>query len=145
MDSFQHIKSGGGKNYDYSQDHCFVKLSSHDTNGELSMVEDTLKPGFFLGRHHHKIMTEVFYILEGEVELIFDEESVLAKVGDTVTVPPHVWHAARCEQGGRMLTIFKEGRFDVFLERLSHMTEEQFQDAALMKALAEEFDIYDED
>ena len=107
------------------------------------MVEDTLKPGFFLGRHHHKIMTEVFYVLEGEVTFIFDEETVLAKAGDTVTVPPQVWHAAKCEQGGKMLTIFKDGRFDLYLERLSHMTDEEFQDEVLMQSLAEEFDIYE--
>ena len=37
-----------------------------------SLVEDTMKPGFHLGRHHHKKMTEIFYILEGELTLIFD-------------------------------------------------------------------------
>lgn len=143
MDNFQYIKSGAGKNYDYTQDYCFIKLSSRDTNGELSIVEDSLKPGFFLERHHHKIMTEVFYILEGEVEFIFDDETVLARAGDTITVPPKVWHAAKCEQGGKMLTIFKQGHFDQYLERLSQMTEEQFQDAELMQSLAEEFDIYE--
>lgn len=143
MEKFQYIRSGSGKNYDYTRDHCFIKLSSHDTDGELSIVEDRLKPGFFLERHHHKIMTEVFYILEGEVEFIFDDETVTARAGDTITVPPEVWHAARCEHGGKMLTIFKQGRFDQYLERLSTMTEEQFQDAELMKSLAEEFDIYE--
>ncbi len=138
------IRKGEGDNYPYSQDHCFVKLSSHRTNGELSFVEDTLKPGFYLARHHHKIMTEVFYILEGEVELIFDDETIVAKPGDTVTVPPHVWHAARCEKGGKMLSIFKNGQFDVYLERLSKMADEDFADEALMKALNAEFDIYNE-
>ena len=60
MESFQFVKAGEGENYNYSQDHCFVKLSSDKTNGELCFVEDTLKPKFFLARHHHKIMTEVF-------------------------------------------------------------------------------------
>ena len=138
------IRKGEGDNYPYSQDHCFVKLSSHHTNGELSFVEDTLKPGFYLARHHHKIMTEVFYILEGEVELIFDDETIVAKPGDTVTVPPHVWHAARCEKGGKMLSIFKYGQFDVYLERLSKMADEDFADEALMKKLNAEFDIYNE-
>lgn len=107
------------------------------------MVEDTLKPGFYLGRHHHKIMTEVFYILEGEVEFIFDDKTLLATPGDTVTVPPNIWHAARCEQGGKMLTIFKDGRFDDYLERLSKMTNAQFEDAALMQSVSAEFDIYE--
>ncbi|MEL6534538.1 MAG: cupin domain-containing protein [Bacteroidota bacterium] len=137
------IKNGEGENYNYAQDHCFVKLSSRQTNGELCFVEDTLKPGFFLGRHHHKIMTEVFYILEGEVELIFDDQTLVLKPGDTVTVPPHVWHAASCNEGGKMLTIFKNGQFDLYLERLSQMKEVDFANADLMKQVSAEFDIYE--
>ncbi|MET1258911.1 cupin domain-containing protein [Flagellimonas sp. DF-77] len=143
MDSKEVIRNGKGENYDYSQDHCFVKLSSDHTNGSLSFVEDSLKPGFYLGRHHHKIMTEVFYILEGEVELIFDEETIIAKPGDTVTVPPHVWHAARCKEGGKMLTIFHKGQFDRYLKKLSTLTDQDFEDAQLMKAISAEFDIYE--
>ena len=143
MDAKEIIKNGEGENYDYSQDHCFIKLSSRHTNGELCFVEDTLKPGFHLGRHHHKIMTEVFYILEGEVELIFDDETIVAKTGDTVTVPPNIWHEAKCEKGGKMLTIFKNGQFDLYLEKLSTMTNEDFANADLMKAISAEFDIYE--
>lgn len=137
------IRKGEGENYNYSQDHCFVKLSSRDTNGELCLIEDTLKPGFHLKRHHHKIMTEVFYMLEGEMELIFDDESITIKEGDTITVAPNVWHEAKCKEGGKMLTIFKNGRFDVFLERLSTMTKDDFADKAAMKAFSAEFDIYE--
>jgi quercetin dioxygenase-like cupin family protein len=143
MKEKEFIRNGEGENYNYSQDHCFIKLSSRHTNGELSFVEDTLKPGFYLGRHHHKIMTEVFYILEGEVELIFDDETIVAKVGDTITVPPNVWHAARCEKGGKMLTIFKNGQFDLYLEKLSTLTDEDFANKELMTALSAEFDIYE--
>ncbi|MEO1438239.1 MAG: cupin domain-containing protein [Bacteroidota bacterium] len=138
------IRNGEGENYNYSQDHCFIKLSSHHTNGELSFVEDTLKPGFHLGRHHHKIMTEVFYILEGELELIFDDETIIAQAGDTITVPPHVWHEAKCEKGGKMLTIFKNGQFDLYLEKLSTLSDADFKDAERMRAINAEFDIYEE-
>lgn len=138
------IRKGEGDNYNYSQDHCFIKLSSHRTNGELSFVEDTLKPGFYLARHHHKIMTEVFYILEGEVELIFDDEVIVSKPGDTITVPPNVWHAAKCVKGGKMLSIFKNGQFDLYLERLSQMSDADFANEELMKSTSAEFDIYEE-
>lgn len=138
------IRNGEGENYNYSQDHCFIKLSSRGNNGELCFVEDTLKPGFYLPRHHHKIMTEVFYILEGEVELIFDEETLICKPGDTITVPPNVWHAARCEAGGKMLSIFKQGRFDQYLEKLSTLNDSDFENAALMKRISAEYDIYEE-
>lgn len=138
------IRNGEGENYNYSQDHCFIKLSSRNTQGELSFVEDTLKPGFYLARHYHKIMTEVFYILEGEVEFIFDDEVISAKEGDTLTVPPHVWHAASCKNGGKMLTIFKNGQFDLYLKKLSQLSDSDFQDTEFMKSISAEFDIYEE-
>lgn len=143
MKNHVYIPAGKGDNYNYSQDHCFIKLSSNDTNGELCFVEDTLKPGFHLGRHHHKIMTEVFYMLEGELELIFDDETVTLRPGDTSTVPPQVWHEAKCEEGGKMLTIFKYGRFVLYLEKLSRLTDNDFTDSALMEKINAEFDIYE--
>ncbi len=142
MNEKEIIRKGAGENYNYAQDHCFVKLASSATNGELCMVEDTLKPGFFLPRHYHKIMTEVFYVLVGEVELIFDDEIILCLPGDTITVPPNVWHAAKCAKGGKMLTIFKNGQFDLYLKRLSTMSDSDFEDSALMTTVAAEFDIY---
>lgn len=142
--SQHYIKAGEGENYNYSQDHCFVKLSSRDTNGQLCLIEDTLKPGFHLKRHHHKIMTEIFYMLEGQMQLIFDDEIIILKEGDTITVFPQVWHEAICKEGGKMLTIFKDGQFDVFLEELSKMTEEDFSNTELMKSVSHKFDIYEE-
>ncbi len=142
MQSFNIVRKGEGENYDYSQDHCFIKVSSRDTNGELCMVEDTLKPGFHLKRHHHKVMTEIFYMLDGELDLIFDDETVTLKEGDTITVPPNVWHEAKSKDGGRMLTLFKNGKFDIFLERLSTMTSADFADKEFMRSFNAEFDIY---
>ena len=107
------------------------------------MIEDTLKPGFHLKRHHHKIMTEIFYMLVGEMELIFDDETITLKAGDTITVPPNVWHEAKCAKGGKMLTIFKNGQFDVFLEQLSLMTDADFSDEKLMRSFSAKFDIYE--
>ena len=139
------IKSGEGKDFDYAQDHCYVKLPFAASGNSCSIVEDTLKPGFYLPRHHHKIMTEVFYILEGVFELIFDDETMVLGPGDTATVPPNVWHIGKCDKGGKMLTVFVNGRFDEYLEKLSTMTDEDFADAEKMKAINAEYDIYNED
>jgi quercetin dioxygenase-like cupin family protein len=144
MKNFQHVKNQEGKNYNYAQDHCFVKVASQDTNGTLCMVEDLLKPGFYLPRHHHKIMTEIFYVLEGDVIFIFDNETIHAAPGDTITIQPNVWHTVKSAAGAKMLTIFKDGQFDLYLHRLSQMTDTDFQNAAFMQALSAEFDIYNE-
>ena len=88
-------------------------------------------------------MTEVFYILEGEVELGFDDETIFLKAGDTITVPPNVWHYAKCEKGGKMLTIFKNGQFDEYLEYLSKLSDAQFEDKEFMAEVSARFDIYE--
>jgi quercetin dioxygenase-like cupin family protein len=83
-------------------------------------------------------------MLIGEMELVFDDETIILKEGDTITVPPNVWHEATCKNGGKMLTIFKNGHFDVFLEELSKMTEKDFSNKELMKTVSNKFDIYEE-
>ena len=138
------IKQGEGKDFDYSQDHCYVKLPFKVT-GNCSMVEDTMKPGFYLPRHHHKIMTEVFYMLEGDFELIYDNKTIHLKPGDTAIVPPNVWHIGKSDKGGKMITVFVNGRFDEYLEKMSKLTEADFADAEKMKAINAEYDIYNED
>lgn len=89
-------------------------------------------------------MTEVFYMLDGELELIFDNETIVLEEGDSITVPPNVWHEAKSANGGKMLTIFRNGEFDLFLEHLSTMSEDDFADKELMKAISAKFDIYEE-
>ena len=54
-------------------------------------------------------------MLVGELELIFDDETIILREGDTITVPPNFWHEAKSVDGGKMLTIFKNGEFDIFL------------------------------
>jgi quercetin dioxygenase-like cupin family protein len=83
-------------------------------------------------------------MLDGEMELVFDDETIILRPGDTITVPPNVWHEALCKEGGKMLTLFKNGRFDVFLEKLSKMTEADFANPELMKSVSNEFDIYED-
>ena len=73
---------------------------------------------------------------------VFDDDIIILKKGDTITVPPNVWHEAICEDGGKMLTLFKNGEFDVFVEELSKMTKEDFSNEKLMISVANKFDIY---
>ncbi len=140
--NYEIIQPGKGIEYEWSGDHIFVKTFGHLAEGRVSMVEDTLKPGFHLGRHHHKKMTEIFYILEGELTLVFDNETVVASAGTTVNVPPNVWHAAKSENGAKMLSVFSPAGFEDYLAQLKTLTDEQFADEAFMQALNEEYDIW---
>jgi quercetin dioxygenase-like cupin family protein len=139
----QIILPGQGKSYDWSKDHIFVKSTLDLSDGRLTLVEDRLKPGFSLARHHHRKMIEIFYVLDGAVEFIFDDESVVATPGTTLNVPPNVWHEVKSTEGARLLTIFSPGGFDRYLEELVVLTEGQYADAAFMRDLSERYDIFD--
>ena len=136
------VLPGQGKSYDWAKDHVFVKSAVALSDGRLTLVEDRLKPGFFLARHHHKKMIEIFYVLEGSVEFAFDDEKVIAMPGTTLNVPPDVWHEVRSDEGAKLLTIFSPGGFDTYLEELVALTEGQYADAAFMTALSEKYDIF---
>ena len=83
-------------------------------------------------------------MLTGEMELVFDVEKIILREGDTLTIPPNVWHETLYKDGGKMLTIFKNGQFDIFLETLTKMSEEDFTDKELMKSISSNFDIYED-
>jgi mannose-6-phosphate isomerase-like protein (cupin superfamily) len=138
------VLPGSGKRYDWSQDHVFVKARLELSDGRLTLVEDHLKPGFFLSRHHHKKMIEIFYVLEGSVRFEFDDETVDAAPGTTLSVPPGIWHQVSSPGGARLLTIFSPGGFDAYLEELAVLSEGQYADAAFMTRLSQRYDIFDQ-
>ena len=140
--NYEIIQPGEGIEYKWSSDHIFVKTIGNLAKGRVSMVEDTLKPGFQLGRHYHKKMIEIFYILEGEVTLIFDDETVIASAGTTINVPPNVWHEAKSENGAKMLSVFSPAGFEDYLAQMKTLSDEQFADEAFMQALNEKYDIW---
>ena len=138
----QVIESGGGPSYEWANDHICVKTTCDHAEGRVTVVEDKLKPGFHLARHFHRKMTEIFYLLEGQVIFKFKEEAVVASRGMTINIPPNVTHEVVSEQGARLITVFSPGGFDRYLEEMAAMTQAQFADAALMRTLAEKYDTW---
>lgn len=142
--NYEVVKPGEGIEYEWTSDHIFVKSVGALAEGRVSMVEDTVKPGFHLARHYHKQMTEIFYILEGEITLIFDDQTVVATAGMTINIPPNVRHEAKSENGAKMLSIFSPAGFEDYLAVMKTLTDEQFADARFMQALNEKYDIWNE-
>jgi quercetin dioxygenase-like cupin family protein len=138
------VAAGQGLDYDWSQDHISVKTPMELTDGRVSVVEDVLKPGFHLPAHRHRSMVEIFYILEGEVTFAFEDETVIATPGTTVTVPPNVRHEVTCPGGARLVTIFTPGGFDLHLAELATLTPVQLDDAEFIRELGERYDIWQE-
>lgn len=143
-DRYSFLPPGGGKNYDWSADHTFVKVSAADTAGQYTLMEDNLKEHFALGLHLHRHHAETFYILEGDIDFHVDGDWLAAAPGATIHIPPGVPHACMLAPGcksARMLMIYQPSGFDQYLEALSALDEAALADEAQMTALKEEYDI----
>jgi quercetin dioxygenase-like cupin family protein len=136
------VAPGKGTDYDWSNDHMFIKTPFEVTDGRVTVAEDTLKPGFHLARHHHRLMVEVFFVIDGDVRFVFDDETAIVTAGTVVNIPPNVWHEVTCADGARMLTVFTPGGFDHYLAELASMDEAALADAERMTRLAERYDIW---
>ncbi len=133
-----------GREYDWSQDRISVKTPTELTDGRVTVVEDSLKPGFHLPAHRHRSMVEIFYILDSEVTFAFEDETVNATPGATVTVVADRRHEVTCVDGGRLITIFTPGGFDRYLAELAALTPAELDDGDRVRELGERYDIWPE-
>jgi mannose-6-phosphate isomerase-like protein (cupin superfamily) len=102
-------------------------VDSNATGGALSTVRVTLEKGANGARpHHHKGSAEMFYVLEGTVQVLSGSDIVTAEQGDLIVVPPHLAHAFAAARGksADLLIVIAPGveRFEYFrqLERIAY-------------------------
>jgi len=134
---------GEGPNYNWENDHTFVKVGSEQTGGAYTLMEDNLKASFALGLHKHDTHAETFYFLEGVVDFYMDGEWIKATKGTTIHVPPGVPHACKVANGepAKMLMIYQPSGFDGFLAEMAQMTDADFADSSKINALNTKYDI----
>lgn len=92
---------------------------SSTTGGALSTVRVSLNKGADGARpHRHEKSAEMFYILDGRVEVLSGTEVVQAEAGDVIVVPPRMPHAFAAERHSHadILIIIAPGveRFEYF-------------------------------
>jgi len=98
-----------------------VKLlaDSSATGGALSTVQVTLDKGADGARpHRHEKSAEMFYIVDGRVEVLSGNQIVSAEAGDIIVVPPRLPHAfaAARNSSAEILIVITPGveRFEYF-------------------------------
>ncbi|MFC5747279.1 cupin domain-containing protein [Actinomadura rugatobispora] len=68
--------------------------------------------------HYHRDSAEMFFILDGRLQVLIDDEVVTAREGDLLVVPPHTTHAfaAAPDSAADVLIVLTPGveRFDYF-------------------------------
>ncbi len=81
--------------------------------GEVHVIEERMPPGTSEQAHWHERARQLFYVLEGELTMRFDEGDVRVSRGASLEIEPGTAHQARNESGA-------EARFLVVLVPPSH-------------------------
>jgi quercetin dioxygenase-like cupin family protein len=72
---------------------CTFKVTGRNTNDHFGLFEVEMDPGAVGARPHiHHQLTEIFYVVEGEVQLLAGEERVSGGPGAMLLVPPTAVH-----------------------------------------------------
>ncbi|MFC8531213.1 cupin domain-containing protein [Nocardia sp. NPDC057227] len=118
-------------------------IDADETGGALNTLEVTMPRGAAgAAPHYHTRSDELFYIAEGELQLLAGDRIVTVGAGGSVLVPRHMPHAfgAAPESAARILIALVPGvrRFEYFrlLERISRGE----SDFAELAASQEEYD-----
>ncbi len=90
-----HVPPNQGESVWMGGDRITVKLASEDTGGTYSILEGVSPPQGGPPPHTHSNEDEALYVLEGEVEVLLGEETILAGVGSCVYAPRGILHTYR--------------------------------------------------
>jgi quercetin dioxygenase-like cupin family protein len=70
-----------------------LKVTGEESGGVCAVVESTIPPHFAgAPAHAHRRTTEVFYIIAGTVALTVGQQTLIARSGDVLRVPPNRVH-----------------------------------------------------
>lgn len=87
------LQPGEGRSVQIRTSTCTFKVTGQETNGHFGLFEFVMEPGTEgASPHIHKHLTEIFYVVEGEVELVLDQQRTLASPGTLMRVPENIPH-----------------------------------------------------
>jgi len=102
-----------------------VKVSSQDTDGQLTVFEQTgLTPKGGPPLHIHPYQDEMFYVIEGEYKFQVGEDKYQMNPGDTIFLPRNVPHAfIQITDKARMVLSFQpSGKMEEFFRKTAEWT-----------------------
>lgn len=97
-----------------------VLVSQDDTEGKFSVMEQLMPQRSGVAPHLHPRVSEMFYVLDGEMALQLEDQVVTAKPGQFVRIPPATPHAfAVTTESCRVLNLYVPALFDDFISMTS--------------------------
>lgn len=99
-------------------DHYTFLVTGEESGGAYFVMEALVPPGGGPPPHIHREEDETFYVLEGEVEFLLGDETVMARRGDFVNIPRGTVHRFRNTGMGtaRLVLTFTPAGIERFFE-----------------------------
>ncbi|MBL9119948.1 MAG: cupin domain-containing protein [Phycisphaerae bacterium] len=113
------VAAGSGTRVNVLGDHQTIRLTGADTDGALTVIEESFDPGVGVPLHYHEREEETFNVLEGEVAYELNGHRTVAGPGTTVFVPrgvPHRFEAVGTKRARVLLVITPAGLEGMFIE-----------------------------
>lgn len=83
------------------------------TNGRSTTFEELCPPGVVAPPHVHDTEEEAFYVLEGNLVFLLDDQEITAPPGTYIHIAPGTLHGFRCDsEVGRVFNTLVPGGFD---------------------------------
>jgi quercetin dioxygenase-like cupin family protein len=101
-----------------------VHADSADTNGKVSLVEVTGKPGGEPPLHVHQNEDELFFMLEGKLQAYRGDQEIILNPGHSAFLPRGVPHTFKIlSTSARWLTYITPAGFEEYFRRLGRPAE----------------------
>lgn len=125
------------------------RITAEDSDGACSVTEHRLPPGYETPYHLHNDSTEAFYIMDGELTIYIEGDSLKGTSGDTVVIPPEYEHGYRItsDEPARKLILFWPAGFEEYFHEAGQPAEQRIipespkSDIEDLKELAPEYDL----
>ncbi|MEX2225304.1 MAG: cupin domain-containing protein [Dehalococcoidia bacterium] len=114
------VRAGEAETLTLPNNSATLFAEGKDTGDAFSALRFTMGPGSDGARpHHHAKASELFFIIEGAVDILVGDSILTARAGDLAVVVPGAMHAfanASATDGADVLIIFGPAieRFDYF-------------------------------
>lgn len=104
----------------FAGNRMIVLVSGEATDGAMTVLDETVPPGWAPPKHIHHRAVELLYVLEGSYQVEVGDRTIAADPGSHVLVnagDAHTWLAGA--DGGRMLIVFAPSGMDRYFAELA--------------------------
>ena len=118
------LQAGEGKTLSLRSAEIAYKAGGERPGGGPTVLEWTAAPGFSTGDHVHSKIEEIFYVVEGEVQIRAGDQLLDTRAGDFVLVPPGVAHGIGNSSGSpakALILISPAGVHETYFEELAEI------------------------